>query len=429
MKEPSSNKRRPLEKLNEDYKWVSEISSFGPDYSTYNISELPFNHRSGYMAWSYFGQEYRQEGYHIPEAGLKKVEVFSRSLNSQDKEQFIQALNMSPAMVLITNAYGIVEFANDTFLRVTQYSRPEILDGHSSSFLTSDLTEAQLCMEFGQAIAEGKEWKGELLSRKKSGEAFIINLHMKPFKDVFGETEKFIFTGTDVTAFRETEYELNKAQEEKTVLLSELHHRVKNNLAIISGLMEIQAGTEQDKKVQTRLNSSVGRIKSLANMHELLFESKSLTRINFGLNLEKIMATLSNRYQDIADITRVIMEIKPVKMNINQAHPCSLILNEVITNIFEHAFQLSSEGCIHLLLNSNGDQVHIRVEDNGSGLPENFSSRPELHGLGFNLIETLSNQLHGTFNYSAKDDGNGSCFDLSFRLEDIKGTANANIIG
>lgn len=427
MKDPSHDKGRPLENSNDDYKWVSEISSFGPDYSACNISELPFNHRSGYMAWSYFGQEYRQDAYQIPKKGAKNINVISRSLDSQDTEQFVQALNMSPAMVLITDAYGIIEFVNKKFIEVTQFSKEEILKGHSSSFLISDLTEAPLSMEFGRALADGKEWKGELLSRKKSGEAFIINVQMKPFKDIFGETEKFIITGTDVTAFRETEYELNKAQEEKTVLLSELHHRVKNNLAIISGLMEIQAGNEQDKRVQTRLNSSVGRIKSLANMHELLFESKSLTRINFGLNLEKIMATLSDRYQDIADITRVIMEIKPVKMNINQAHPCSLILNEVITNVFEHAFHLSSEGSIYLKLYSKGKDVHIRVEDDGSGLPPNFTTDRNMHGLGYNLIETLSNQLNGSFEYSPGRDGKGTCFDLRFRLEDIKGTANANI--
>jgi two-component sensor histidine kinase len=257
------------------------------------------------------------------------------------------------------------------------------------------------------AVTKGDKWKGELVSTTKTGQTFIFSLSANPVENDFGFITNHVILGQDVTPFRETEKKLKNAVEEKSVLLSELHHRVKN--------------------VQSKLFSSVGRVQTMASMHELLYESGSFSKVEFGKNVKKIVSTTSKVYYDIGKDIKVKLDVESVKLNINQAHPCSLILNEVITNAYKHAFKGREQkaGKIYIQLYTQKNHVFISIVDNGIGLPSDLDvdTDNETQYLGTTLLKTLVSQLNGSYQYTS--DCFGTTFTLNFKKEDVKGSASA----
>ena len=333
-----------------------------------------------------------------------------------------KAVELSPSIILMTDRLGIIEYANPTFLEVSGFKEFEIY-GRGLELFKPDLSSRKEYSELRKSINRGEEWKGELENCKKSGEIFIFSASITPVRNEYDLITNFIIVGQDVTPFRETEKQLKSAVEEKTVLLSELHHRVKNNLAIISGLMQLQAFTEDNKEVQGKLYSSVGRVQTMASMHELLYESGSFSKLEFGQNLKKIVSSISKMYYDEGKKVEVTFDVEAVQLNINQAHPCSLLLNEVITNSFKHAFKDLEKGKIHIQLYAKEKTVYISIFDNGRGLPEGFDTKTTDEGLGNTLLNTLVRQLGGSFQYASGS--GGTTFTLTFKKDDIKGSANA----
>lgn len=345
---------------------------------------------------------------------------------SNPHKKFLKAVELSPSLILITDRRGYIEYANPKFLDVSEYSLADV-EGKELGMFKVHFAAYDEFQKLRQAIVKGTEWKGELLKAKKSGERFMFSASVSPVRNDYGYITNFIIVGQDITPFRETERKLKTAVEEKTVLLSELHHRVKNNLAIISGLIQLQAFSESDNRVKSKLLSSVGRVQTMASMHELLYESGSFSKLEFGENVRKIVTTISKMYYDQAKNIEVRLDVESVSLNINQAHPCSLIINEVITNAFKHAFNKNGKkGKIIIQLYTQSKTVYLSIMDNGIGLPEDFEEEDQAEKyLGSTLLKTLVQQLYGTYSYSS--DAEGTTFTLKFDKEDVKGTANSSL--
>ncbi len=339
-------------------------------------------------------------------------------------KKFLKAVELSPSLILITDRRGYIEYANPRFLKVSEYVLEEVRGKELGMFKVhfSAFDEFQ---ELKKAILKGIEWEGELLKKKKGGDRFMFSASVSPVTDKYGYITNFIMVGQDITPFRETERQLKMAVEEKTILLSELHHRVKNNLAIISGLIQLQAFSETDERVKLKLLSSVGRVQTMASMHEVLYESGSFSKLEFGENVRKIVATISKMYYEKAKNIEVKLDVENVLLNINQAHPCSLIINEVITNAFKHAFnQSGKKGKIIVQLYTQSKTVYLSIMDNGIGLPEDFYEQDQAEKyLGSTLLKSMVQQLYGSYNYSSDKDG--TTFTLKFDQEDVRGTANS----
>lgn len=341
------------------------------------------------------------------------------------EKKFSKLLEMSPAMILITDRWGEFEYANPVFLKKVGYSLDEVV-GRGPGFLSSDITSSDNFHEMQEAIIKGTVWKGELVKRKKNGRKFIFSASLSPIENESGFITNFIIMGQDITPFRETQEQLRKALEEKEVLLAELHHRVKNNLAVVSGLMQLQAFNEENENVQEKLFSGAGRIKAMSAMHELLYESKSLKRIRFDKVVEKVVQFVSGLYKNNA-VIKLKWNLEPVELNINQAHPCTLIVYEVISNAYKHAFGNSQNGEINVKLYERESTVFLSVSDNGKGLPMDYKMLGSRQSTtGYELINTLNKQLNGHYNYQSEK--NGTSFILRFNKEDTKGISNANFI-
>jgi two-component sensor histidine kinase len=187
---------------------------------------------------------------------------------------------------------------------------------------------------------------------------------------------------------------LNAALAEKEILLGEIHHRVKNNLQVVSSLLSLQAYEHGDDGFRESLEESQNRIRAMALVHEMLYQNNDFTAIDYAEYIERIVAELfsSSGRPGI----RSVVDCEHVRIPIDSAITCSLIVNELITNCLKHAFPDGRSGTVQVRLRASPSTVSLTVEDDGVGLPEGFQVRDQ-RSLGFSLLSTLSDQLRGGF--------------------------------
>ena len=210
--------------------------------------------------------------------------------------------------------------------------------------------------------------------------------------------------------------ELENSLNEKNTLLAEIHHRVKNNLAVISGMLQMQSFKETDEQIQKKLLDSTLRIKSMANIHEQLYQSNSFSNMAFDVGLKNLIHTILDTMDDDGKI-KTEFQLAPVELNINQAVPCCLIINEVLTNSIKHAFTGKEEGLIITALEHNSDTIKLAIYDDGVGFPDDMDSNVN-HSLGMVLIESLAQQLDATYEYKSRESAPGAIFQIQFTLSD-----------
>ena len=186
------------------------------------------------------------------------------------------------------------------------------------------------------------------------------------------------------------------AEKEKTTLLTEIHHRVKNNLAIVSGLLELQKGEVDDQRLKAIFDQSINRIISIALVHELMYNNEDLSSIDVSIYLKKLIPAVTATMQNKAQNVQFELKIDKHELNINEAIPLGLLLNELITNSFKYAFNGSKGNLVDLALRSKENKVYITYYDNGRGYPEwvDFNNPKTL---GLNLIHAQLNQLGASY--------------------------------
>lgn len=210
----------------------------------------------------------------------------------------------------------------------------------------------------------------------------------------------------DITDRKMYEDELNKSVKEKQVMLEEIHHRVKNNLAVISGILQLQAFESNDMIVRKALNNSQQRIKSIALVHEMLYETENFIDISIKSYLQQLLEyiqqSLPSKSQEIA----VNIDSDEVEMTMKQAVPTALLVNELVTNVYKHAFDKTEKGVIDISVTERKNDYFLKVADNGKGLNKDFEFE-ESKSLGLSLIKTLAKQLKADTSYS---NDNGAVF-------------------
>lgn len=215
-----------------------------------------------------------------------------------------------------------------------------------------------------------------------------------------------------------------RLHEERTALLSEIHHRVKNNMAVVSSLIQMQAMVEEDESVQGKLLVNVARISSMATVHEYLYRSDSFSRLNFADNIEKVVSGTLNSFSS-SDRMETTFDCDVVELSINQSIPCSLIVNEVVVYLLKYGFTGVDKGIFNLKLRAvDDDKIRLDIRHNGTSIRQQIESanNPEA---GFQLIDVLSKQLEAQYSYA--DDSNSYMFTLTFAKSDRKGAGNSSM--
>lgn len=224
-----------------------------------------------------------------------------------------------------------------------------------------------------------------------------------------------VAVASDISDRKKQEEEIRNSLKEKEVMLAEIHHRVKNNLAVISGLLQLQSFSADNKDVENALSDSQMRIQSIALVHEMLYESESLAYIEYDRYVNDLLQAISSMHMNANQDIELTAEVEDISLTINQAIPCSLLLNELIVNAFKHAFTDRAEGQIKVEMQQKGEKISLKISDNGNGFEiEQFD---EADSLGATLIKTLSSQLGGDFEILESSKSGGSVFHIEFIQE------------
>ncbi|MDO9046068.1 MAG: PAS domain S-box protein [Methanobacteriaceae archaeon] len=289
-------------------------------------------------------------------------------------------------------------------------------------------------------------------ARKKDGEIFVAEMNMALTQDSKGNSKGFIVTIRDVTYRKKMENKIKSSLKEKEILLKEVHHRVKNNMQVISSLIGLQSEHVDDKKTKVMFEDSQNRIRSMALIHEKLYGSQGMEKVDFSEYVRSLVSSLENSYAHQNGI-EVIIDVGDVLLDIDQAITCGLILNELISNSFKYAFpeqkvldnyapleigdaseddlesdeisplksvyltnyNLSLENpLISIAVCSIGEEIILQVGDNGVGLPEGLNFE-YTDSLGLQIVCTLVAQLEGKIKL---DESEGTKFIIKFKETD-----------
>jgi two-component sensor histidine kinase/ABC-type amino acid transport substrate-binding protein len=217
---------------------------------------------------------------------------------------------------------------------------------------------------------------------------------------------------------KEQTKDLKSSLDEKEILLSEIHHRVKNNLAITSSLLQLEMMQIEKIEVIEILSNSLMRIKSIALVHENLYETYDFKRIPFHTYLEDLITRISENFENGKEI-QVEKDLQEVFLNINLAIPAALLVNELVSNAFKYAFKSRKKGTIKVSLSNREQDIVLIVEDNGIGLPD-FVNLEDKSSVSFLLMNTLAKQLNAWYDIQTKP---GTKFKFIFENADRKGSA------
>ena len=201
-------------------------------------------------------------------------------------------------------------------------------------------------------------------------------------------------------------------------MLKEIHHRVKNNLQVISSLVSLQSDSLTDDLMRNELNDVRDRVRSMALIHEQLYQASDLAQLNFADYAISLLHSLWRSHGSLAEKIELNLALIPVTLSIEKAVPCGLILNELASNALKHAFPNSSSGAVTVAMEHDPatNTVCLQVCDNGIGLPAGLDWR-QSKSLGLRLVQILAGQLRGTVDTGM---GPGAKFRVTFSLNGLQ---------
>lgn len=341
----------------------------------------------------------------------KKVEEALR----QSEEKYRTILENIEDGYFETDLKGRLTFFNRALQRVVGYPGEQLIGMDSSEYMDAK-NARKVYQVFNKVYRTGEPERGfewEIIN--KDGDRKTVEASISLKKNSEGVSTGFRGIMRDITARKKHEEEINRSLKEKEILLGEIHHRVKNNLAVISGLLYLQSQKTEDATAQTLLTQSQSRIHSMAMIHEMLYDTRSFANIQPDVYINKLISYISKNLFPGSKNIRTEVTTGDIELVMSVAIPCALIINELLTNAYKYAFEGRDEGTIRVDFTREGDTYRLEVWDNGIG----FAEKPVLNretgeGLGLFLVDTLVSQLDGTLDLEIDQ---GSRFIITFPAE------------
>ncbi len=351
------------------------------------------------------------------DGGVGLVEDISEQVSlNRSLTKFRLGIDRSSNPVYITDQDGYIQYANPAFEKQYGYSADEVI-GKTPRILKSGEQSDAFYESFWDRILSGVSAEGEIVNRTKKGDLVTVHYSTNPIIDDDGHHIGYISIQDNITSRVEMENKIRRSLKEKNVMLAEIHHRVKNNLAIVSGLLELETHDRDDKQTIEFIRKSQTRIKSMAIVHEKMYQSNNLSNVNLNEYVEELTETIRiNWLNNSGDVT-FDLSIGDVDININQAIPLSLIIHELITNAIKHAFGLRQQGRVSVSINEASGCITLSVSDNGDNVPPDFDVENS-QKLGLTLVRILTKQLNGDLTCNTEG---GLSYQLSFEKKNTKG--------
>jgi len=335
-----------------------------------------------------------------------------RKLLIESEEKYREIFNNTRDMISLVSLSK--EGVPDKFLDMNEvgikklgYSKEELLKMNPIEIMGSDETEESLEVAWEKRQKYQYELEGHNIT--KDGKQFPVEISSHIFK-LKGEPVILAVT-RDTTLRKKSEKELKSSLKEKEALLREVHHRVNNNLQIITSLLNLQSSKLEEGKSRDILMTSQSRIKSMAMIHDKLYKSQDLDSINIKNYLEEYISDIFSLYEVDRNIINYQMDVQDLNLGIDTAIPLGLVINELLINIIKYAFPKGQKGNINIEFKLKEDIYTLIIEDDGVGLPENLNPN-NAETLGLQLTNSLISQLEGAMEFS-KD--KGTKFKVSFK--------------
>ncbi|MBL9077422.1 MAG: PAS domain S-box protein [Planctomycetes bacterium] len=317
----------------------------------------------------------------------------------------------SPSGMLLVSAEGLVRLANREAERLFGFAHGE-LRGRSVEELVPERFRgghpAQRNGYFAAPAARAMGAGRDLYGLRRDGTEVPIEIGLNPIRA--GDRTYVLAAVIDITQRKRSEDLLRGSLAEKETLLREIHHRVKNNMQVVSSLLNLQQGSIDDARYRALFEECQTRVQTMALIHEKLYAAGNLAALDAADYLRSLTHMLLRTYLPSGSPVRVDQAFAPLRLSLQTAIPVGLILHELLTNAIKHAFPSRKAGTLRVTLTAHGEGARLEVADDGAGLPPEF----EVHasrGLGFRLIAALVRQLDGALHVQR---GGGTCFAIDF---------------
>lgn len=328
------------------------------------------------------------------------------------EKRFRRVFDSTADGLVMINENGEILLANSSMANMFGYTLSELYGCTVEDLIPAHKREQhqQDRMEYqAQPIPRAMAAMRELMASRKDGSEFPVEIALTPLQ--FPEGTRVLATVVDISVQKQIQASLIKALKEKTSLLNEVHHRVKNNLQVVSSLLNLQANSLPDDMAEYFLESQ-SRVKAMALMHQQLYEHKTYESIGAAKYISELVALIQRSYSGTSGHveTRVLQPDTEIYLSMDQALPFGLLLNELLTNAMKHAFKGQAGGDITISLQTAESMTTVIVEDNGIGVPEDIELG-NTSSLGFQLIPGLVDQLEGSI---ALIRGQGTRYEICF---------------
>ncbi|MFZ4621236.1 MAG: histidine kinase dimerization/phosphoacceptor domain -containing protein [Bacteroidota bacterium] len=328
---------------------------------------------------------------------------------NESEERFRILIEKSADGIILMDDHARISFASDSATSIIGYS-PEELKAMSIFDILHPSEIKRYTFRFGRLIVEAE--RSEYLLgrfRHKSGEWVSIEGMVT---NLLGNSavHAFVANFRNVTDRINAEERQKQSLHEKEILLKEVHHRVKNNMQVISSLLNLQSSSLKDERTLSMFRESQNRVKSMALIHEILYRSQDIASVNFSLYVKQMTASLQKSFGTRARDISVKVKIPNVVLEIDEAIPCGLIVNELVSNSIKYAFPKRRNGEITVELKKKKNRFVLSVRDNGVGLPKKAG---ESQSLGLTLVRALSEQLKGELTITVD---RGTTFTVEFPI-------------
>ncbi len=346
------------------------------------------------------------------EISLRKE--ISKSLKDSESAYRTIFENTGTATVIIDDE-NVISLANTEFENLSGYNKVEIEGVKKwTDFVVPEDMERMLehnQLRITETESDPRNYEFRLSDRAGNiRDIFVVAVLIPGSKDI-------LLSLLDLTERKNAELEIKKSLEEKETLLKEIHHRVKNNLTVISSLLNLQSHYIKDKDDLIMFKESQSRAKSMALIHQRLYDSTDLKRIDFGEYINTLATEMFKTYVPDPDRIKLNLNVEDIMLDINTAIPLGLILNELLTNCMKYAFPQTAsgeyktdKGNINVNLYKNEDVYTLSVEDDGIGFPEDFDIE-NTDSLGLQLINSLTNQINAEVHLERRG---GTSFKINF---------------
>ncbi|MCK4826393.1 PAS domain S-box protein, partial [bacterium] len=328
-------------------------------------------------------------------------------------EKFSKVFHSSPDSITVSTVEdGVLIDINRGFEVITGLTREDVI-GKSTTEINIWANKEDRGRFADLLKRDGMVRDFEHIIRNSSGEMRIALLSADIIE--LGGKSYMVTVGRDVTEGKKAEGQLRSSLNEKEILLKEIHHRVKNNMAVISSLLSLQAVHIGDEKITAMFDESRSRIQAMALVHEKLYQTSDFTNIDVRDYFQSLAATLRSTLSTDR-VYSVSTDIDSISIDIDTLVPCGLIMNELLTNAFKHAFNAEENPEIRIIVKqTGGGNIRMTIADNGMGLPEGLDVTRS-PGLGLQLVNTLIAQIDGELEVNSSDEGTE--FTVKFKFRD-----------